>query len=68
MSERIMTDMYQGLEALECEAKRLDSNGQAEFAHALRRKAHQMCGALVTIDAILQDATEASSSVEREAE
>ncbi|WP_280570672.1 hypothetical protein [Chromohalobacter sp. 296-RDG] len=60
MSERNMTDMYQGLEALECEAKRLDSNGQAEFANALRRKTDELRGAVITIDAILQDAAEDS--------
>ncbi|MBZ5875985.1 hypothetical protein [Chromohalobacter israelensis] len=62
MSDKAMTDMYLGLEALEREARRLDRNGQADFAHALRRKAHEMGGALVTIDAILEDAAEASAN------
>ncbi|MCT8466989.1 hypothetical protein KZO85_00160 [Chromohalobacter canadensis] len=61
MSEKTMTDMYLGLEVLEREAQRLERNGQADFAHALRRKAHEMGGALVTIDAILEDAAEAST-------
>lgn len=61
MSEKTMTDMYLGLEDLEREAQRLERSGQADFAHALRRKAHEMSGALVTIDAILEDAAEAST-------
>lgn len=57
-----MADMYLGLEALEQDAQRLERNGQAEFAHALRLQTDKLRGAVITSDAILEDAAEADTS------
>lgn len=61
MSDKAMTDMYLGLEALEREAQRLERNGQSDFAHALRLQTDKLRGAVITTDAILEDAAEAAA-------